>query len=209
MTRDRVLQTIRESVRNAVREKQDLNKDGKNDFEDVMIARMKASGMDHEDAVEKGEKTAKKAEKNQSSKNVSETKLTSSLLRQLLNKELSESNLHRGVLSELETVGSASKNMAGSASKKKEGPSLGGTEKMDPKKSQALLDLLKEKPTTMDGLLTVIAKLKSAGLSKIQGVGSSEIQPLWDVIQKAIKAAAGEGKLTKSAAGKVGKSLGV
>lgn len=207
MTRDRVLQAIRESVRNAVREKQDLNKDGKNDFEDVMIARMKASGMDHEDAVDKGEKTAKKAAKNQSSKNVSETKLTSSLLRQLLNKELSESNLHRGVLSELETVGSASKNTT-STSKKNE-PGLGGTDKMDPKKSQALMDLLKEKPTTMDGLLTVIAKLKSAGLSKIQGVGSAEIQPLWDVIQKAIKAAAGEGKLTKSTAGKVGKSLGV
>jgi hypothetical protein len=40
-------------------EKQDLNKDGKNDFEDVMIARMKASGMGHEKAVKKAAKTKK------------------------------------------------------------------------------------------------------------------------------------------------------
>ena len=41
-------------------EKKDLNDDGKNDFEDVMIARMKASGMPHEKAVKKAAKGAKK-----------------------------------------------------------------------------------------------------------------------------------------------------
>ena len=54
---------IREAVDQAVHEKEDLNKDGEHDFEDVMIARMKASGMDHDDAVEKGEKAAKAAKK--------------------------------------------------------------------------------------------------------------------------------------------------
>jgi hypothetical protein len=46
-----------------VDEAEDLNKDGKNDFEDVMIARHKASGMPHDKAVEKGEKAAKAAKK--------------------------------------------------------------------------------------------------------------------------------------------------
>jgi len=46
-----------------VDEAEDLNKDGKNDFEDVMIARHKASGMPHDKAVEKGEKAAKSAKK--------------------------------------------------------------------------------------------------------------------------------------------------
>lgn len=46
-----------------VDEAEDLNKDGKNDFEDVMIARHKASGMPHKVAVAKGEKAAKAAKK--------------------------------------------------------------------------------------------------------------------------------------------------
>lgn len=55
---------VREITEETVKEAdKDLNKDGENDFEDVMIARMKASGMDHDKAVEKGEKAAKKAEK--------------------------------------------------------------------------------------------------------------------------------------------------
>ena len=54
---------IRETVEQVVQEKEDLNKDGKHDFEDVMIARMKASGMDDEEAVEKGEEAAKSAKK--------------------------------------------------------------------------------------------------------------------------------------------------
>jgi hypothetical protein len=44
-------------------EDEDLNKDGKNDFKDVMIARMKASGMSHDKAVKKGEKAATAAKK--------------------------------------------------------------------------------------------------------------------------------------------------
>jgi hypothetical protein len=58
---------IRESIEEVL-EAEDLNKDGKNDFEDVMIARMKASGMDHEEAVEKGEKAAKGAKKQKNEK---------------------------------------------------------------------------------------------------------------------------------------------
>jgi len=55
---------IREVVESEMAEaEEDLNKDGKHDFEDVMIARMKASGMKHDTAVEKGEKAAKKATK--------------------------------------------------------------------------------------------------------------------------------------------------
>jgi DnaJ-class molecular chaperone len=54
---------IRETVEQVVQADKDadLNKDGENDFEDVMIARMKASGMDSDDAIEKGEMAAKKA----------------------------------------------------------------------------------------------------------------------------------------------------
>jgi hypothetical protein len=54
---------IRETVEEVVGEEDqpDLNKDGKNDFEDVMIARHKASGLPHGVAVTKGEKAAKKA----------------------------------------------------------------------------------------------------------------------------------------------------
>lgn len=60
---------IREVVEQVVEAEKDddLNDDGKNDFKDVMIARMKASGMDDKKAVEKGEKAAKKAKQNQSS----------------------------------------------------------------------------------------------------------------------------------------------
>ena len=54
---------IRETVEEVVQEKDDLNRDGEHDFEDVMIARMKASGMGHDKAVEKGEKAAKAAKK--------------------------------------------------------------------------------------------------------------------------------------------------
>jgi hypothetical protein len=63
---DQMLPVTGESRR--LREKQDLNKDGKNDFEDVMIARHKASGMDHEDAVEKGEKAANSAKRQNESR---------------------------------------------------------------------------------------------------------------------------------------------
>jgi len=62
------LSQLRQIIREAIEETmemeevdKDLNKDGENDFEDVMIARMKASGMGHEKAVEKGEKAAKTA----------------------------------------------------------------------------------------------------------------------------------------------------
>lgn len=55
---------IREVVEESMYEaEEDLNKDGKHDFEDVMIARMKASGMKHDKAVEKGEKAAIDAKK--------------------------------------------------------------------------------------------------------------------------------------------------
>ena len=57
---------IRETVEEVIvkeTEKDDLNKDGEHDFEDVMIARMKASGLSNKDAVKKGEKAAKSAEK--------------------------------------------------------------------------------------------------------------------------------------------------
>ena len=43
--------------------KVDQNKDGKNDFVDVKIAQLKASGVPDKEAVEKGEKMAKKAMK--------------------------------------------------------------------------------------------------------------------------------------------------
>jgi flagellar hook-basal body complex protein FliE len=59
-------QIIREAIKETMEVEEadkDLNKDGEHDFEDVMIARMKASGMDKEDAVEKGEKAAKVAKK--------------------------------------------------------------------------------------------------------------------------------------------------
>lgn len=69
LTVARLRKMVREIAEESMKEaEKDLNKDGENDFEDVMIARMKASGMDHEKAVEKGEKAAKKAgKKNQSS----------------------------------------------------------------------------------------------------------------------------------------------
>ncbi len=43
------------------RKKVDQNKDGKNDFVDVKIAQLKASGVPDEEAIEKGEKMAMKA----------------------------------------------------------------------------------------------------------------------------------------------------
>lgn len=43
------------------RKKVDQNKDGKNDFIDVKIAQLKASGVPDEEAVEKGEKMAMRA----------------------------------------------------------------------------------------------------------------------------------------------------
>jgi hypothetical protein len=49
-------------------QKKDLNKDGKHDFTDVMIARMKASDMSDKEAVKKGEDAAKKAAKKKSLK---------------------------------------------------------------------------------------------------------------------------------------------
>ena len=45
------------------RKKVDQNKDGKNDFIDVKIAQLKASGVPDDEAVERGEKMAKKAMK--------------------------------------------------------------------------------------------------------------------------------------------------
>ena len=49
---------IREAVEEAMSdvdeaEKVDQNKDGDNDFDDVKIARMKASGLSHDKAVQK------------------------------------------------------------------------------------------------------------------------------------------------------------
>ena len=43
------------------RKKVDQNKDGKNDFIDVRIAQLKASGVPDEEAIEKGEKMAMRA----------------------------------------------------------------------------------------------------------------------------------------------------
>ena len=52
---------IREAVEEAMscvdeEDKVDQDKDGKNDFDDVKIARMKASGMSHDKAVQKVKK---------------------------------------------------------------------------------------------------------------------------------------------------------
>ena len=52
---------IREAVEEAMSdvdeaEKVDQNKDGDNDFDDVKIARMKASGLSHDKAVQKVKK---------------------------------------------------------------------------------------------------------------------------------------------------------
>lgn len=198
-TREKTLQTIRETVRSIVRENKDLNKDGKNDFEDVMIARMKAGGMDHEDAVDKGEKVAKK----QSSKNVSEVKLTSSLLRRLLNKELAESNTRRTTLSEIETVGAAKKK------EDKGESSVGGTEKMDQKKQDEIDKLLSKEPASLGELLNLLGQLKQTGLKNVEGVGSQEVKSIWDTVKNSIKAAAGkEEKFTKSMSDKAGKAMG-
>lgn len=38
----------------------DFNKDGKKDFTDVMASRMHASGLNHDDAIKKAEKTTSK-----------------------------------------------------------------------------------------------------------------------------------------------------
>lgn len=205
-TRARVLQSIRETVRQTIREKkQDLNKDGKNDFEDVMIARMKASGEDEETAVKKGEKAAAKA-KSKSQSKVTETKLTSSLLRDLLNKELSESNTRRGMLSELETVGAAKKKDSPGEDK---GKSVGGTEKMDPKKQAEIDKLLSKEPSSLGELLNLLGQLKQTGLKNVEGVGNQEVKSIWDTVKSSIKAAAGkEGKLTKSMSDKAGKAMG-
>jgi len=54
---------VREAVEQTVEEAEDLNDDGENDFEDVMIARMMASGMSDDEAIEKGEQAAKKAKR--------------------------------------------------------------------------------------------------------------------------------------------------
>lgn len=58
-----IRETIEETIKVEETNDDDLNKDGENDFEDVMIARMKASGMSHDNAVKKGEKAANKAVK--------------------------------------------------------------------------------------------------------------------------------------------------
>ena len=47
------MESIKERLWAALSEKKDQNKDGKNDFDDVKIARMKASGMSHDAAVKK------------------------------------------------------------------------------------------------------------------------------------------------------------
>ena len=47
------LELIVKEVKRRIAEKKDQNKDGKNDFEDVKIARMKASGMSDEEIKEK------------------------------------------------------------------------------------------------------------------------------------------------------------
>jgi len=56
-----IREVVEEAVVDEASKDDDLNKDGKNDFEDVMIARHKASGLPHGVAVSKGEKAAKKA----------------------------------------------------------------------------------------------------------------------------------------------------
>ena len=56
-----IREVIEESKRK--RKKVDQNKDGKNDFVDVRIAQLKAAGVPDKEAVEKGEKMAKKAMK--------------------------------------------------------------------------------------------------------------------------------------------------
>jgi len=66
MVREVVKESLHASNSEDLSEKQDLNKDGEHDFEDVMIARMKASGMEDEEAVKKGEKAAHKAVKSES-----------------------------------------------------------------------------------------------------------------------------------------------
>lgn len=50
------------SERKNIDEGKDQNKDGKKDFTDVQIARMKASGMSHDEAVKKAEKKKSKNE---------------------------------------------------------------------------------------------------------------------------------------------------
>lgn len=201
-TSARVLQSTRETVRQTIREKkQDLNKDGKNDFEDVMIARMKASGEDEEAAVKKGEKAATAAKYKSQSK-VTETKLTFSLLRDLVNKELSESNRRRAPLSELETVGSAKKGDKGEGN-------VGGTEKMDPKKQAEIDKLLSKDPSSLGELLNLLGQLKQTGLKNVEGIGNQEVRSIWDTVKSSIKAAAGkEEKFTKSMSDKAGKAMG-
>lgn len=58
-----IREVVEETSIDEAEKEEDLNKDGKNDFKDVMIARMKASGMKHDKAVEKGQKVATAAQK--------------------------------------------------------------------------------------------------------------------------------------------------
>ena len=53
ITRRQLERVVREESLKLIREKKDQNKDGKNDFEDVKIARMKASGMSDEEIKKK------------------------------------------------------------------------------------------------------------------------------------------------------------
>ena len=53
ITRRQLEKVIREESLKIIREDKDQNKDGKNDFEDVKIARMKASGMSDEEIKKK------------------------------------------------------------------------------------------------------------------------------------------------------------
>lgn len=59
MLRRMIIEAIEKEIDESSRE--DLNDDGKNDFTDVMIARMKASGMPRGVAVKRGEKAARNA----------------------------------------------------------------------------------------------------------------------------------------------------
>ena len=63
ITMSQLRRLIRETVEETVEEAEDLNDDGENDFEDVMIARMMASGMSDDEAIKKGEYAAKKAKR--------------------------------------------------------------------------------------------------------------------------------------------------
>ena len=53
ITKRQLERIVREESLKIIREDKDQNKDGKNDFEDVKIARMKASGMSDEEIKKK------------------------------------------------------------------------------------------------------------------------------------------------------------